>query len=261
MQLKPVSRESLPNKLRYSLCEIWNRAVGVAPDRDEHKVALHILACLQPVYHRSHPQAFTVASQRSQGVKTYDELIALKQSDFPPCTEVSHCRPPTSHPPPPAPSHFERLTDQPQGVTSPELARLLALEPSGSALPSNPAIPVTLITPGTSEMPVLGTASMSLPTVDLALPVEPSLQNNDSALLVPTSVQNILLPSSPVGADNPMRQTTSTNILSSPDADELSTGSGAVVTVDVEHVHVHSSSGDASQSPQGAAKASDTVPL
>ncbi|KAI0261031.1 hypothetical protein BC834DRAFT_493519 [Gloeopeniophorella convolvens] len=37
-----------PNELRNSFCEIWNRAINSDPDKDEHKVVLHILACLYP---------------------------------------------------------------------------------------------------------------------------------------------------------------------------------------------------------------------
>ncbi|KAI0263814.1 hypothetical protein BC834DRAFT_885727 [Gloeopeniophorella convolvens] len=246
MQLEPVLRESLFNETYYSLCEIWNRIIRVAPDRDEHKVALHILACLQPVYRQSHPQAVASASRRFRGAGTYDELITLEQSDFPPCVEASHRRPLTYQPPSPALGHSERPAHQSEGVNSPE--PVPALEPSAPTPPSNPAILVTLIAPGTSEMPVLDAASMSSPAVDLALPVKSSFQSSHFTLPVaaPASLEDVLPPNSLVNAGNPTQQTTFTSILSSPDADELPTGSGAVVTVDVEHAHVRSSSGDAS---------------
>ncbi|KAI0261018.1 hypothetical protein BC834DRAFT_897700 [Gloeopeniophorella convolvens] len=172
MQLGPVS-VSLPDEIRYSLCEIWNRTVRIAPDRDEHRVALHILACLHPFYSQSHLHVFATASEQSQGAETYDELIALEQSDFLPCAAASHRRPPSRAP----------------FVTAP---------------PSDPAIPVTPTTPGTNKTLVPGASFTSLPTVDLSFPVDSPVRSNHFTLpvAVSTSQQNILPPSNPVDTDN-----------------------------------------------------------
>ncbi|KAI0261011.1 hypothetical protein BC834DRAFT_897678 [Gloeopeniophorella convolvens] len=221
---------------RYSLCEIWSWAVGVASDRDVHKVALHVLACLRPFYQLSHPQASTGASERLWGA-TYDQLFALEQPGFPPCAEMSHFRSPTSYLPSPASGHLERFVDQPHGTTFSESARITADEPSAPAPPSNSTIPVALITPETSETLIPGEVAMSSTVVDLALPVGSVLQSNHSGLpaTVLASLESVLLPTSPVGTGSRTQQIPSPQRSPSPDVNGLSTGSGGAVAVDVEH--------------------------
>ncbi|KAI0265944.1 hypothetical protein BC834DRAFT_158793 [Gloeopeniophorella convolvens] len=240
--------ESPHNEIQYSLCELWNRAVVTAPDRDEHKIALHILACLQPFYLHSHLQACTTTSEQFRCAETHDELIALKRFNFPPCAEASHCRPPTAYPSPPTSGRRRRFRGHRQGATSPQSARLPTLEPSPPASSRNPAIPMVLITPETGQTPDLGAASLSSPAVDLLLSVESSLQNNHSALPAAVSVplDNVLRFSSPVEIDNLAGQAPSPHRSSSPDVNGLSTGSEVVITVDVGHAHDRSSRGNTS---------------
>ncbi|KAI0261017.1 hypothetical protein BC834DRAFT_897699 [Gloeopeniophorella convolvens] len=132
MSLTPLGANVIDED-RHNLCEIWNRAAGAAPDQDAQVGFTH--PCTSPTF------LFT-ASGRFWGAKTYDQVIALEQSDFPPCAEVSH-RPPTSRRPSTASGRLKWFAGRPQGTISLEPAQFPAHEPFAPTPPNNTTIPQT----------------------------------------------------------------------------------------------------------------------